>query len=208
MGLMLERELALLVPVAPRRPVRQALLAAAVSLAYAGIVLAVVAVRHELGELPRTWLTLYLAAWILGFALPVWISIVPRSGSMMPRWRLGRALALAATVGFVAAGLLLPRSAATSLHLGLRYGHSCLSIGLVTAMVPIVLGTIMLRGAAPVGSRATAAAIGASGGSLGGFVLHLHCPIADGLHVGLVHGAVVGAAALLAAAVVPRALEP
>ncbi len=208
MALMLERELAMLAPVAPRRPVRQALLAAAVSLAYAGVVHAVVAVRHELAELPRVWLVLYLAAWLLGFALPVWVSIVPRRGSVMPRWRLGGAIAVLAAVGFVVAGLVIPRSAPTSLHLGLKYGHSCLSIGLVTAMLPVVLGTVMLRGAAPVGSRATAAALGAAGGSLGGFVLHLHCPIADGVHVGVVHGAVVAAAALLAAAVVPRALEP
>jgi len=38
-------------------------------------------------------------------------------------------------------------------------------------------------------------------------VLHLHCPVTDGLHVGLVHGAVVGVAALLAALLVPRAID-
>ena len=43
--------------------------------------------------------------------------------------------------------------------------------------------------------------------SLGGLMLHLHCPVTDGLHVGLVHGGVVGVAALLAAAVIPRSLE-
>lgn len=204
----LEQELARLVPVAPRRPVRQALVAGAISLAYAAIVLTVVAVRRELGDLPRLWLGLYLAAWLAGFALPVWFSLVPRKGSMMPRWRLGGALAGLSAVGFVVAGLLVPRSAPTSLHLGLDYAHSCLSIGLITAMVPVVVGTVLLRGAAPVGSRVTAAALGASGGSLGGFVLHLHCPISDGIHVGLVHGTVVAAAAILAAALVPRALRP
>jgi len=203
-----EAQLDRLVPVAPRRPVRQALVAGAISFAYAAVVLAVVAVRRELGDLPRLWLGLYLAAWFAGFAVPLWISVVPRKGSMMPRWRLGRALAIVSAVGFVVAGLLVPRSAPTSAHLGLGYAHACGSIGLITAMVPIALGTVMLRGAAPVGSRMTAAALGASGGALGGFVLHLHCPIADGVHVGLVHGTVVAAAAVLAAALVPRALEP
>jgi hypothetical protein len=207
-GATLEREIARLESVRPRRPVRQALLAATVSLAYAGVVLAVVAVRRELDELPRLWLALYLAAWLAGFALPVWVSIVPRRGGLMPRWILGGTLAAIAAVGFVVAGLAVPRSGPNSLHLGVAYAHSCLSIGLVTAMVPVVVGTVLLRGAAPVGSRATAAALGASGGSLGGFVLHLHCPIADGIHVGFVHGAVVTAAALLAAALVPRALRP
>jgi len=36
-------------------------------------------------------------------------------------------------------------------------------------------------------------------------VLHLHCPVADGLHVGLIHGGVVIIAAALSAAIVPRA---
>jgi hypothetical protein len=38
-------------------------------------------------------------------------------------------------------------------------------------------------------------------------VLHLHCPVADGLHVGLVHGGVIAVAALLAAALVPRVTD-
>ncbi len=204
----LELELHALMPVTPRRPVRQALIATAVSLAYAAIVLAVVAVRRELDELPRTWLVLYLAAWFTGFAVPLWVSLVPRPGSMMPRWRLGGWLAATTAVGFVVAGFVLARSAPSSLHLGLGSAHACLSQGLITAVVPVVLGTLLLRGAAPVGSRATAAALGAAGGSLGGLLLHLHCPIADGLHVGLVHGGVVALAALLAAALVPPALRP
>ena len=55
-------------------------------------------------------------------------------------------------------------------------GHTCLELGLVTALVPVVSGAIFLRGALPVGSRWTAAALGAGGGALGGSMLHLHCP--------------------------------
>ncbi len=204
----LDAELRELAPAPPRHPARQALIAVAASLVYGAIVLAVYTVRHELGELPRLWLVAYLAAWFIGFAVPLWVSIVPRQGSMMPRWQLGGALAALSSVGFVLAGFLVPRSAPTSLHLGLEHGHACLSMGLITAVVPVLLGTLVLRGAAPVGSRATAAALGAAGGSLGGLVLHLHCPIADGLHVGVVHGGVVALAALLSAALVPRVLRP
>jgi hypothetical protein len=64
-----------------------------------------------------------------------------------------------------------------------------------------------LRGVLPVGARWTAAGLGAAGGSLGGLVLHLHCPIADRWHLGLVHGGVVVLAAVLAAVVVPRVVE-
>jgi hypothetical protein len=73
--------------------------------------------------------------------------------------------------------------------------------------VPVVIGAIFLRGALPVGSRWIAAALGAGGGCLGGLVLHLHCRVADGAHVGLIHGGVVVVAAALSAAIVPRATQ-
>ena len=195
-------------PVGPRRPRRQLAIAAAVSLAYAAMVLLVVSTRRDLAHLPRVWLVSFALAWLIGFAAPLYLVLVPRAGSMMPRWRLGGALAAVAAVAFVAAGFVFPRSAEGSLQLGLAHGHACLTIGLATALVPVVLGTLLLRGAAPVGSRWTAAALGAAGGGLGGLVLHFHCSITDGVHVGLIHGGVVACAALLAAALVPRALRP
>jgi hypothetical protein len=78
---------------------------------------------------------------------------------------------------------------------------------LATAFVPVVAGVLALRGAVPVGSRWIAAALGAGGGCLGGLVLHVHCHVADGVHVGLVHGGVVIVASLLGAALVPRAVD-
>jgi hypothetical protein len=51
-------------------------------------------------------------------------------------------------------------------------GHTCLEIGLATALMPVVIGAIFLRGALPVGSRWIAAALGAGGGCLGGPGLH------------------------------------
>ncbi len=205
----LEAELAQLTPTRPRRPTRGLVRTTAISIAYAGILLTVLSTRRDLEHLPRMWLVLYGLAWLIGFAVPLHVALVPRPGAIMPRWRLGGALAALSAIGFVAAGFLFPRTAAnSSLLTGLAYGHECLSIGLATAVVPVILGTLLLRGAAPVGSRLTAAALGAAGGSLGGLVLHLYCPITDALHVGVVHGGVVACAAVLAALVVPRALEP
>jgi len=204
----LERELVGLKPTPTRRPMRQVAIAAVASLVYGALMLLVVTVRRDLEGLPRMWLGLYLGAWFVGFALPLYLSIVPRAGGMMPRWRVGGVLAALSAVGFVAAGFAFPRSTPESLERGLSRAHPCLSIGLATALGPVVVAALMLRGAAPVGSRWTAAALGAAGGALGGLVLHLHCPIADGVHVGVVHGGVVACAALLAAAVVPRALKP
>jgi hypothetical protein len=114
------------------------------------------------------------------------------------------------SVGFVALGLLVHPSGERSVHYGTEHfarGHTCLEIGLATALVPVVVGALFLRGALPVGSRWIAAALGAGGGCLGGLVLHLHCHVTDGLHVGLIHGGVVVLAALLSAALAPRATD-
>jgi hypothetical protein len=98
----------------------------------------------------------------------------------------------------------------SSLHYNWEHfgrGHWCLELGLATAFVPVVVGAIFLRGALPVGSRWIAASLGAGGGCLGGLLLHLHCRIADGLHIGIIHGGVVLVAALLSALLVPRATD-
>ena len=204
----LDAELARLTPVVPRRPLRQLAVVAAVSLAYAALVVAVVSVRADMPGLPRPWLLAYLGAWLVGFGVPLALALIPARGSMMPRTQLAAAVAAVAAVGFCVLGLLWAERGPDSLTGGLRSAPACLSIGLAAALVPVVLGTLVLRGAAPVGSRLTAAALGASAGSLGGFVLHLHCPIADRLHVGVVHGGVVAIAAVLTAALAGGALRP
>jgi len=203
-------ELARLRPIATRRPVRQLILLIAASLVYGAGVVAKFAIRRDLHELPVTWLAGATLAWLLGFLAPIYLATVPRPGAVTPRWKLAGVAAVVASLGFIALGFALHPSGPHSALFGwARFGrgHACLEIGLATAVVPVIFGALFLRGALPVGSRWTAAALGAGGGGLGGLVLHLHCPIADGLHVGLVHGGVVGVAALLAALVVPRTTD-
>lgn len=205
---LLEAELSHLAPVATRRPMRQLVVLIAISLAYGAGVLAMVAMRGDLHELPMGWLIGAGLAWLLGFVVPAYLATVPRAGAMMPRWKLAGIASIVASLAFVALGLALHPPASHGIGWGqLWRGYGCLGTGLAAAIVPVVVGAIVLRRALPVGSRWVAAALGASAGSLGGLVLHLHCPVNDGLHVGLVHGAVVGVAALLAAALVPRAID-
>lgn len=206
----LERELAQLAPSGTRRPARQLAILVAASLIYGAGVVAMLAMRPDMRELPMGWLAGVGALWLAGFIVPVYFATVPRPGAVAPRWRLAGIASVIAAVGFVGLGLLLHPSGPSSAQLGwenFSRGHGCLELGLVTSLVPIVLGAIFLRGALPVGSRWAAAALGAGGGSLGGLMLHLHCSVTDALHVGLVHGGVVGVAALLAAAIVPRATD-
>ena len=129
---------------------------------------------------------------------------------MTPRWRAAIASTAVTSVAFVALGLACIPSGPRSLDYGMPHllrGHGCLWLGLATALVPVVLGAIFLRGAVPVCSRWIAATLGAAGGCLGGLLLHMHCRIADGPHIGLIHGGVVVVAAALAALLVPRATD-
>lgn len=205
---MLEAELERLAPAPPRRPVRQLALLVAISIIYGAGVLAVVAMRHDLSDLPMHWVLGVAVAWLAGFLVPMYLALVPRPGSALPRAAHAGAAAAIAALTFVGLGLVLHPEPPTATHLPtLGAGLGCLHVGLATSLVPAVIGAIFLRGALPVGARWTAAALGAGGGSLGGLVLHLHCRVSDALHVGLIHGGVVAVAAVLAAALVPRATE-
>jgi hypothetical protein len=206
----LETELGKLQPVAPRRPWRQLAMLALVSLVYAGGLVTVLTVRRDLRELPVAWLVGAGAAWLAGFVVPSLLALVPRQGSVMPRWQWAAVAAIITSVGFVALGWNVHPSGPSSADYGWEHllrGRGCMWLGLATALVPVVIGAIFLRGALPVRSRWTAAALGAGGGCLGGLLLHMHCPIADKFHVALVHGGVVLVAAVLSAAIVPRATD-
>ncbi|MFN0249081.1 MAG: NrsF family protein [Kofleriaceae bacterium] len=204
----LEGELGSLTAVPARRPVTQLAKLVGVSVLYGAGLLAIFSVRDDAGELPMGWMVAAGLLWLVGFALPIYWALVPRAGSMMPRWKLAGGAAIVMAIGFVALGLAIHPSGPSSVHYGSEHfveGHWCIQLGVATAIVPVILGSIFLRGALPVASRWVAAGLGAGGGSLGGLVLHLHCDIADALHVGIIHGGVVGVSALLAAAIVPRA---
>jgi len=199
--------LAELAPVAARRPWRHAAIVGTVALAYAGGLLAVIAMRRDLHELPMGWLVGVGILWLAGFVVPSTLALVPRAGHIAPRWRAAAIVSVVSSALFVVLGLLVHPSGPSSGYLGPENfirGHGCLELGLATAIAPALLGAIFLRGSLPVRSRWVAAALGAGGGSLGGLVLHLHCRIADGMHVGLVHGGVVVVGALLAALLLPR----
>lgn len=206
----LEAELGSLSPVAPRRPLRQLTTLVGISLVYGAGLLAALTMRRDMSELPRSWVAGAAIAWILGFVVPCYLALVPRAGAVTPRWRWAAASAIVTSILFVALGFIVHPSGPTSVSYGWEHvtrGHGCLEIGLTTALLPVIMGALFLRGALPVRSRWIAGALGAGGGCLGGLVLHMHCHIADGVHVGLIHGGVVVVAALLSAAIVPRATD-
>ncbi len=200
--------------VSTRNPRREVAAIGFVSLLYAGGLVVLTNLRPDMGSLPLGFVLAFAIAWLLGFGALLWLALVPAQGAVSPRWK-------NAVGGTALTGLLFPMAGLFIVQVGdnsvvstgstalfLHHADQCLRFGLMTAVVPIVLATLVLRRAVPVRSRAVAAALGASGGTLGGFALHMHCNVADGLHVGLVHGGQVVLCAALAALVLPRFLEP
>jgi hypothetical protein len=204
LGAELERELASLAPVRTRAPRRQLAGVIGLSLLYATGLVALSGLRRDLGELPMWHLGGFAGLWLISFGAVTWLLLAPPRGQMMPRWRLAAVVAASAAALLIAGGLLLPHAvpglstvyvptvASVVDHAG------CLRWGLAGAALPILLAALAVRGSVPVGSRVTAAAVGAAGGALGGLVLQFHCPIAERFHVGLVHGGLVVLAALIA----------
>jgi hypothetical protein len=214
MSAALEAELGMLAPVATRRPVRQLAMLAGISVVYGAGLLAVITMRRDARELPMWWLAGMALLWAGGFVLPCYLALVPREGSVTPRWQWAAASAVVTSILFITLNLVVGMTVhphgEDSLYYGwerFSHGHWCLELGLATAIVPVIAGAMFLRGALPIRSRWIAAGLGAGSGCLGGLVLHFHCRIADGLHIGLMHGGVVLVAALLSAALVPRATD-
>ena len=132
---------------------------------------------------------------------------------MTPR-RTWAASAGVASVAFVATGLIVHPTVAIGPHAtgstdgAIRaWPHTCLELGVATRTDPgghrrdltarrVACRIALDRGRAQAGS-----------GCVSGLLLHLHCPIADGPHVGLMPGGVVVVAAALSAAFAPRAID-
>ncbi len=194
----------------PRRPLRRLTLFAIAALSQTLALTVLTGFRRDLDALPRVWLFAYIGAWVLGFAVLAWGTQVPPRGQVMARARLFGLLGVAAGAVFMVAGLIFARSVPglstlyePTLSNVIHYAPYCLMIGTATAIGPIILAGLFVRGAAPRGARWLGAGVGASAGSLGGLILHFHCPIAEATHLGLVHGVVVALATLIGFALVP-----
>lgn len=208
-GAALASELTAITPVRPRRPLRDAAIILLTGLGFAGAMLAVMEVREDLLELPRSWIALMALAWLLGFVVPAWLVVVPPRGQVIARWRTAALAGGISAVLFLLCGFVIQPSGPSSLpHLDSPlHSYGCLKLGLIAALVPILLSAIAVRGAFPVGSRWAAAALGGAGGALGGMMLHFHCAVTDPVHTSLMHGGVVVVAALVSALVVPSATD-
>lgn len=198
-----------------RAPRRQWWMVASVSLLVGGLALVVMKVRADLGHLPVVWLAWYGLAWFLGFSVLLRLALVPRDGDVVPRARRAGLAGFATAGALIAMGLGFAEQApgySTALDGTLGQFAStawmCLLAGHVIAFVPVAFGLRALRRAVPVAAGWVAAGLGAAGGALSGLVLHMHCPIADPMHVGWIHGGEIVVVAVVAAVIGPRLLRP
>ncbi|HUS31973.1 MAG TPA: hypothetical protein VMZ53_25910, partial [Kofleriaceae bacterium] len=103
----LEAELGRIEAVKPRRPARQVATLVGISLVYGAGLLAALSMRRDMTELPTAWIVAAAVAWFCGFVVPSYLALVPKSGSMMPRWQLGAAAAIVASIAFIVLGLVV-----------------------------------------------------------------------------------------------------
>jgi len=207
-------------PVATRRPLRSLMTVVIASLIYAAAWLVGPAVwiwgralRVDLGALPRAWLILSGLLWLIGFAGPVALAMLPRRGELLHRVRAAAAVAWVGWIVLIVAALssqVAPgmSQVTTSRAQWVAVTAQCAAAVLSVALVPVTLALRALRRAIPRGAPAVAAAIGAAGGALGGLALHLHCPWAEPTHVVFGHAGAIGLAAGLAALIGARVLPP
>jgi hypothetical protein len=205
----LEAELANLQPKRTRQPVQQWLIAMVLSAVYVAALTVVLGLRRDWVELPAMWRMAVAAIWVAGLALPLWLLLVPSTGKVVGRWRWASAVALLSSLALLAINIGWNAFGPSSFSFAQTpwRGHGCIEIGTGVAMVPAIVAAIVMRGIFPVGGRTVAAVIGASAGSLGGLCLHLHCRVADSLHLVLFHGGSVVLATALSWLLAPIILD-
>ena len=207
-------------PVTLRHPERQVVRVMAASLLYAAAWLVGPAtwiwgraLRADLAQLPRAWLIGFGVMWLLGFAAPLCVAMLPRRGQVLHRVS---AAAAAVWIALVVVGTtaLLAQVAPGASQIAVTRAQllsvtaQCTAALLSIAVVPTTLALWALRRAIPIGWAAVAGAIGAAGGALGGLALHLHCPWAEPMHVLLGHAAPVALMAAIAAVIGYKVLAP
>jgi hypothetical protein len=205
----LEAELAQLQPRGPRRPWLQWSATMLSCVAYSVLVVALFGLRRDWVELPRAWQLGAGALWLAGLAIPLWLLMVPASGNVMGRWRAAVAIAVTTTLALVLLNALVhPAGPSSYVMRGMPWrGHACIEVSVGIAVIPTMILGFLLRGVYPVGGRAVAVVMGAATGSLAGLCMHLHCRIADGLHIVLFHCGGILVSAVLAWYLAPTMLD-
>jgi hypothetical protein len=170
--------------------------------------------RPDLAALPPVWVAAAGAVWLAAFAASLAGALIPARGDVLPS--AGRASRVAlATIAGLAVFTLVGSVEAPGISAPAPAGAwpmavscwRCIAISLTIAAVFLLGGALALRRVLPMGAGRIGIALGAAGGAMGGFALHLHCPMAGTAHVVLAHAGAVALAALAGAIALPALLD-
>ena len=119
-----------------------------VSLLYGAVVLAVVSARRDAGELPIAWMVGAGLGWLLGFVVPMLPRARPAAGLgdaalAARRDRRGRRSPIGVRGARARCSTRTVRASVQYGAANFVRGHTCLEIGLATALVPIGLGALL-----------------------------------------------------------------
>ena len=149
-------------------------------------------VRRDLAALPTWWFRATLGAWLVAFAAPLALVLLPTRRSMVIEARVARLAMIAVAVLAVALTTVLridapPATTLLTAPAAIRAELEwCLVTGLEMIAAPLALGVVALAGA----------------------MLHVACGVGGTLHCGVSHGGQVVLGAALGSVVVPWLTEP
>lgn len=194
-------------PVAMRRPKRDLVLFALLSLPFYAAILLIIGLRRDLSGLSPLWLGSVGLVWFTSFGAAAYLGFVPAKGHIAPQSRSIWQVVLASSAVVIAIGLLavqdVPGASMTypsTMENLVSHAGACSRMGLSIGIAPGILALLLMRRFVPVGRVSVGLSLGAAGGSLGGLALMLHCPISESLHVGIVHGSCIVISAFFVAA--------
>jgi hypothetical protein len=200
-------------PVQPRSPFRDLASVVLASLALMGIHLVAFRARPDLPWLPLAWVAAAAVAMLGAYLLTLAAVLVPPRGQVLPSVERAQHATIAAGVVLFGLSFLTVDAPghtaviAPGLWPQFRAILHCTVNAFEMTALPMLLGFLVLRRAAPLRTRWLSAGLGAANGALAMLVLHLHCNGGGVLHVAVGHAGNVVLLAVLGAAFLPRFLD-
>ncbi|MCP4447873.1 MAG: DUF1109 domain-containing protein [Myxococcales bacterium] len=193
-------------PVKMRRPWRDLEVFLGLSIPMLALVAVIIGVRSDLSEMSPLWIGSVALVWFTSFATSSYLGFVPAKGHVRPRSQNIYQVVGAASLLLIAVGLFATQSAtgqsmtySPTFSNVMAHAPSCSILGVTAGIIPGIIALLLMRRYIPVGRWSVGLSLGAAGGSLSGLVSHLHCPITERFHVGLVHGGCLVLSALFVA---------
>ena len=189
-------------PVTMRRPLRDLGVFLALSIPMLAVMAVMMGVRSDISEISPLWVGSIALVWIASFAASSYLGFVPAKGHVRPRSQNIYQVVAVASFLVISVGLFATTSGISypsTFSNVVAHAPRCSMMGVTAGILPGLIALLLMRRYVPVRRLSIGLSLGAAGGSLSGLILHLHCPISERFHVGLVHGGCLVLSALFVA---------